>query len=661
MNNKKNNSFSNKWLYLFLIPLISLLILIVWLITSFGINNKSNTNSWTMEKYYNKSEVPTKTSKRRNNEIFWDEETEISFISYEKSNNKLWFNKKELSTFVDEFKKVITYGPEINLLNAVVFDDPDITDPGAYGLYVSLPREIHVNTSRFNQFNLTLKEKIDLVMPTLFHEYMHHWANIYVNNGLISKIDKNSNEDILYTYNDSTSKQLWDGKYVNNFIKLLNYDKDWIPPKKYLNKKGHATRYFNIKNIFDYSNYNEDLYFGYKTLKENSFSKLPKISDDTEVIFDDKFDLWLQNKTSYDLKSLKYYYSMTELLPREWLKVAYQLPFDNITKNGNEYSDNIDFKRMEGYKNVWYKSGMLGLIIQQRNYNKFNPFHFGLKDNAHVGCYPKPKTYQLQDVKYFSFMNTFIDDWTRTTNLNINYLNGNIAFTDSFYPNNLFDNDYNNPPFDVKIEGNTEDFLKIQLEAMSYGKNIAQIFSRLDKYKWTSSKKGDTISYDSNFLNEFKIMGYLENKKVKNIVYYNSKNDEVRVPLRYTNNTFKSKKVIIQTKDERKSFWYPNDIFGKTYFPYITDSYIDINNVKSELFFWDDINNDNIIQDREKISGFTIPDYKIASTFNSSIYDSYSNTLNYEEKLKIISNSIILYKDENDNKKVKVKKLWAIS
>ncbi|UUD36779.1 Uncharacterised protein [Mycoplasmopsis californica] len=666
MNNPQNN-MKKKWIWLVVIPVLFIIFIPAVLVLSSHIfDRKNQTNSWKMQKYYHESEVPNLASKNANNALYWDQETQISFISYEKNNGKKWLEKEELALFAAEFKKVATYGPEIGLLNAIIIDDYDVIDANtAYGLYVTTAREIHINTDRFNKYTLSTKEKINLIMPTLFHEYMHHWANTYVNNGMLKKDDPNSQDNIVYENSDVKMPQIWDGKYVDGFVRLLNYDKEFHPPRTYLNEANHATKFFNLKNIFDYSNYENKLYYGYYTSKNKLF--LPEVSDDQIVTFDDKPDLFIQNKPLYYLHKLKYYYSMTELVPREWMKVAYQLPYDNITKRNDIindrtiYNDNIDFKPMPNTNNVWYKTGIYGLIVQHRpdkKNKKFSGSSFGVRDGmtkyAHPGHDPQPLNYEFDEIGYASYMNSFIDDWTRTTSISTNYLNGNISFDNvPFYPNNLFAGIYYTADDVNAITSTSKDFLALQLEAMSYGKMVSQIFNRLDYYEWTSTKKGDSISYSTGFFNEFKLMGYLPNKGIKHIVYYDDKNNEVRIPLRIMKNNFRAKKALILTKEQRDAFWLPSDIDETTYIPYLSDQYINAQNVYSPLFFWNDLNSDNIIQEGEKINKFSIPEYKYLSTFNSSMFESWSAATDEIQQAKILASAFVLYKDEKE-------RVWVI-
>lgn len=619
-------------------------------------NAFNGTSSWQMRKHYKAGTGEDKAPKRKPT-VWWDKDTQVTFLSYnQKSLGRPWFNLQELKRLVEVFKKTATYGPEIKMLNAVIFDDYDMIDASALGQYISSTREIYINTQNFENLEFETEDKIKLVMPTLFHEYMHHWANIYVNTGYYSKLDNKNVDNIYYEGDGGSLKQVWNKNYVDRFLNLLNYDKNWIPQARANNFNSIASNLFNLKGIFAYANYK-------KFLTENygiTDSKFNSISEDKSVRFSPN------DTIQYTLKQLKYYYSFTELVPREWTKVALDLGFKTEKvqgTNGQTFIDNVGYKKLKNNPNLEYKVGLYGLIIRTTSpwarpsslWNKSNPSNTVSQDSPFIKLHKEDKKtviYQIKGIKYQLITNTFIEDWARTRTVLLNSNDGSISFSNRlFFPNSIYGGEYVTNSGQIHIIDNkSEELLNLHLQSMGYGKRISQIFNKLDVYTWNKKDDGDYISYDSGSINNFKIMGYLPSRNYKEIHYTSISNRDVGVKLEYMPFTFRIKNKIVAT--DSNDFTYPADM--NTNLGYITKEYININAIdrSKPLWFWNDKNNNNIIDSDEHyaIDISDVPNVRQITSYNSMLYTNY--ILNND--ITPLINSYIIYID--NKKQIRIRK-----
>ncbi|MGP1451730.1 MAG: MYPU_1760 family metalloprotease [Metamycoplasmataceae bacterium] len=475
--------------------------------------------------------------------------------------NHFYLGKQGLKYLALQFHQKITFGNEVNFLKAININDFTILNNKVKGLYIPNIQEMFINSSSYAEKNLSIEDKVKAILPTIFHEYMHHWATCY------AEIASSKNNEIYNTYyfknndyNKSTStKNYWNPYFYKNFLSNLNYE-------IFDNSTEIDKELANYKFL---SNPNNQLSLSLKELFEAS-NKVEKGKIFRNKLFEHK-NYYFGNSYYLDSKNIPYYYSLAELIPREWQKIGY-VPYFNISK-----LDTKEVKDFENNKLLFSWSGT--------HFSKFNSYQ-----------------------RFEGFSNA--EDWAKTFDLGIGFehLKPKIIDTKDF-GSNLFEykNLYPNNPYGGKLfdpisfkEITYSPYVKklqeVMLNTMGYGKNISQIYSNIE-YEWKNN--GNVWINDKKLLNSIAFSGYLDNKlkEAKAIVIKNKKTNKYL--------TFNIKKQIIHNFGIRKSL-LSNEyekLDENKYTPYYTDfKFSEINETLGEkIGFWIDKNNDNKIEENEII------------------------------------------------------------
>lgn len=647
-------------------------------------NNKNKFQSFESRKYYSQEEFDAADLLDKNFVAYFDPDTTITFYSYKINDGEPFLDKEGLKELANYFKKIATFGPEVKMLNSIILDNRDIIGKNTLGQYVLQTREIYINTSTYDKLagsGVTNTEKVKMIMPTLFHEYMHHWAGCYASTGLPKEYDSRNIEDILYKPSGyDSSPQIWNKYFVNNFKNILNYDKEPFNgtskteyyPKEVNEKSPYGTvaiqNYMNLKNIFDYSNYGESL--NKKFITQKPFSNFKEGT---------KFAFNPQSQSYYrfsEPNQLSYFYSMTELVPREWTKAAFISPFKITSKQITQptgitktvYSDNAITKNYKDNSGRKYTAGAFGALVENPSFNQFsikneqfinqiNIFNSNVNKFYHDSS-PVEKFYDGKKEYQYS-TNSLIEDWRRTTETTFRFADKKISLNDTtFYPNNVFGGYYSSHSGDKPLTNKSKEFLNLYLEIMGYGKLISQIIPRFDKFSWIDS---NSINSNADMLNEFKILGYVPNKKFKALYYTNNSNQLIKVPLELLQINNKDIASTFRIKKEPIVGLYDDDFESKVLNPDIhhmlggTDiysystKYINYKNIKSqsEIFFWEDKNNDNVMTDEEKIYNVALPNHRSVSSFSGRNYEDYlSGNKSIQYKIVESSNGKAIFEKE---------------
>ncbi|WP_426461539.1 MYPU_1760 family metalloprotease [Mycoplasma hafezii] len=257
-----------------------------------------------------------------------DPETKIHFrdYSYKNENNKFYFylGKYGLVILANEFKNKIPYLNEVfdlNSINLNINSDLIIKNGKVNGYYQAETKTINLFTSKLFNLALTPMQIISYIMPTLFHEYIHHFASSYISNPDL--LNKDNSVNYLGRYQNK--------EFAEAFIDLFQYK----------NKKIESTgskninNYLSLSDLFSFANNNRQIKYDNEQLKKLYFNKMIK--------------------SSINRDKLKYIYSFDELIAREYTKYGFENYYSDLVEaQGNKLQS--DFFGIFDGKNYLYYS-----------------------------------------------------------------------------------------------------------------------------------------------------------------------------------------------------------------------------------------------------------------------------------------------------------------
>ncbi|TNK83168.1 hypothetical protein C4M93_02820, partial [Mycoplasmopsis pullorum] len=142
------------------------------------------------------------------------------FAYYDTDGNRRYLlGEKGLILLDYLFNQKVTFGPEVFSLNAININDFEIIGKQYNGFYVPNLREIFINAEAITDKGISIEVKCKFLINTIFHEYMHHWANEYAEIGLNFNNDQTSQKIISEKPN---LYNRWNKKFINNIKKILN-------------------------------------------------------------------------------------------------------------------------------------------------------------------------------------------------------------------------------------------------------------------------------------------------------------------------------------------------------------------------------------------------------------------------------------------------------
>ena len=316
--------------------------------------------------------------------------TEYPYGKDEKGNYLYFLGEKGLRMLSEEFLKRANFGPEINEISNVYINKywDNIDTKNLNGFYKPNTKEISLfienivksNKNAIQNFNnIKLEYKIEMILPTLVHEYTHHISNVYNDSGSIKDINYNKslfNKLAYYNPNFETIKKTFTSntKFLNEFKNALSYNDD------FLNKYAH-------KNLFPDLN---PLESGKPLFKDFSSAELFKIANSDPANPYDIEKLNLLNINRYYFNNSKYnplkftepinesridyLYSFEELVPRELMKMSYATSKKFINKYSNDLEGMLFFKKASGIYITAYGEDILrniSLMKKPFNYTDF--------------------------------------------------------------------------------------------------------------------------------------------------------------------------------------------------------------------------------------------------------------------------------------------------
>ncbi|AKA50014.1 hypothetical protein VO56_01985 [Mycoplasmopsis gallinacea] len=594
-----------------------------------------------VENYYKSADKFVKDAKNIDNQVYReyvDPVTKIKFVDFAYYEDEITETNEDgsittykipryllgeegLKLLATEFKRKIPFGPEVFALKEININNFFVSPPKTKGLYIQELQHIYLNGASLAEKGLDLFSIVKYMTTTLFHEYMHHWATFYAETG--KKSDQNTdlnNKDIktqqLLYYKDSSVSSLasghkhsltqyWNGYFSSNFKKLLNYDVD----KKALYNNPIKTTLrvspdLAENTLFTTLSLNEIWRLANEANTADITNKFTTV-DDTQLIYGVNQSDTNKPEIKFEigLNTIQYYFSLTELVPREYTKYAFESYFD-INDDNNAQKRDFYLKNNGSYVS-W--SGLYFTNLENR------------------------KTYN-----YLPSAN--VEDWWKTF-----YIKPSSQILKASkqrpaylaYPNNIFDAskfiDRNGNALEKeRTKNRSEEFYQLFLNTMGYGKEIAQIFSD-NKWKWGDSlnenhKYHTSIESEDAYTQDIKFIGYMPSKEYTGFAIIKSSGDIEVTPFEYQDTfSFFGKSKI----DTGASLWDPatrNDqirsrIYPKEkYYPYVTKDFIKLEN-NSVIALWKDLNQNGIYDAGDEIvhRELSIPTQRWVSTEKSSI------------------------------------------
>ncbi|QJR43872.1 MYPU_1760 family metalloprotease [Mycoplasma miroungirhinis] len=537
-------------------------------------------------------------------------------------------NENNLKYFLDQdgmkklayaFARKGGYGPEITELVRVNINKPNIKNThkkAANGLFIGSYEQIYLSTDslmftedkklrklRTPWYQVNNDIKIELILPTLIHEYMHHIAAIYAQSMIINDEfqDEFATDEIIDNLRIDESINL-DEKKIKEFGKTV-YNKKFLDDfKESLLFSDKYKEYKLEKNAFNDSKYTS-------IYKQYSASELFKRANylqtknnqwaNHDFSFNHDFKEWIQYVNPLKNDDLNYYFSFEELIPREFLKLSYipQKPYDQpFSQDGGYFGFDND-------PNTPFISSYT-------------------EDISHVlGIFTQNFTGEMQvyRTKLYGSDWVFNDTFTPTKNNKITQEEVQEILTYGNWIKNLL-NFFNsktlpNPQLRQKL------LYKAYLDLLGYGLPISQIssdnsFLDLISEKGYSPKNKNVQEKAKEAYNKLKIEGYINIKDAfKNNQFRKTflKNNHLIIDDGINKNILD---IIINEGNLRtKSNWRNSEQQGgqdlgpefvglnNFYFSYFTKQAIDIKKINLnkdiKISFWEDKNEDNKIQDDE--------------------------------------------------------------
>ncbi|EFF41693.1 MYPU_1760 family metalloprotease [Mycoplasmopsis alligatoris] len=537
----------------------------------------------------------------------------------ETKEKRFFLGNNGLIALAIEFRKKVTFGPEVYLIKTINVNDFRIITSDSKGIYIPINRSIYINTTWGIEKGLDIFSKIQLIIPTLFHEYMHHWASTYaevadnksekVFNIFTKKVqtptitlgpndEAKLNKDtvlakspyttpiVYYGNNSQHSVGYWNSYFVDNMYNLLNYDSrvvfNTIPNAiKYVDYRkypDYAFNYLSLNDIYVYANSDK------KNSLDGHYDRISEKFNSLKNVVFTSYNAFGDKNKGYTPNQIKYYYSMTELVPREWSKFTLQSGFNN--------QQPVSFKKAENSNNRWALSWS-GLYINTGNQLLFYP-------------------------------SSVADDWTKVYLMDISVVSKDHVGPYTAYHNSVvfpnatsslelsaWQNIWRSNENIYKVKNRDIAFYDNFLTTMGYGKTISQIMYE-NNTKWIDFKKGLIDTSESTF-QKIRLMGYLpSNTKYEGFVFENKDQTKQLAKFKISpfNDFFKGDKASLEKVLTN----------GMAFRSYITEQYVDFELVDKTkgIKYWDDKNNNGTYDNGEDVEGeITLPESRYVTTLAS--------------------------------------------
>ncbi|MGL5204834.1 MAG: MYPU_1760 family metalloprotease, partial [Metamycoplasmataceae bacterium] len=336
----------------------------------------------------------------------------------------------------------LQFGPEIESLKVIRFNNLSVLSRNVNGQYSPSTQEIDISIDHYlNEFkNINLKEKIELIFPTLFHEYGHHFSNTFITS--IAKNDpKNSRR--LYT------------KYYN----AVNISVFKNIPSVFLDEFEQALHY-NNSEMSNLLNNNSDDVSSIKSAREiynasNNINIKYNIEGDDYLGIDDYEFLneipFRRRDVSFPVNSDRYTYlfSIDELLTRKLQQITY---IDN--RNGTSIANNTTTFTGTEFSEGYSPSTMGSDISRNKSIEYVGNNNYDISEKLLLMDYPYGGRFHIKDGSIItvdptvqSLWNAYYDIGGYEYGISQIYMNNSSTLTSNSSRTPLSRNDFNNIKF----------------------------------------------------------------------------------------------------------------------------------------------------------------------------------------------------------------------
>jgi hypothetical protein len=213
------------------------------------------------------------------------------------TNGSFFFGVAGLKILNERIKTDLQFGPEIEDLKTITINNLSKLESNVNGQYNPFTQEISISISNLipNFQNIPSDEKVELIFQTIFHEYAHHFANVYITS--IATNDVRNSKKLFTLSRDRSVHKNISKKFLEAFEKSLHYsdnetnnllsqNRNQISNLTTARKLYEASNSANIKNSSsnnDYLNIGNDFYTDIPSKK--STRRFPINSDKYTYLF----------------------------------------------------------------------------------------------------------------------------------------------------------------------------------------------------------------------------------------------------------------------------------------------------------------------------------------------------------------------------------------
>ncbi|MGL5617652.1 MAG: MYPU_1760 family metalloprotease [Metamycoplasmataceae bacterium] len=320
----------------------------------------------------------------------------VTLIEHE-TNGYFFFGIDGLALINERIKTDLQFGPEIEALKTIRFNNLNVLSKNVNGQYSPSTLEVDISIDHLlPEFkNIPISEKIELVFPTIFHEYGHHFANTFITS--ITKNDSRNSRKLYTKYFNNTDKSIHKNvprAFLNKFEEALHYDDSEV--SNLLNIDNNDVS--SIKSAKEFYNLSNNISIKYN-IEGNDYLGIDEFEFQNKIPF-------RRVTASFPVNSNRYTYlfSIDELLTRKLQQITY---IDNRNENsianktttftGTEYNDGYSPSTMatdiSRNKSIKY-SGNNNYELSEKLLLMDYPYggHFHKKDGSIININPTVET-----------------------------------------------------------------------------------------------------------------------------------------------------------------------------------------------------------------------------------------------------------------------------
>lgn len=333
-----------------------------WFVASAIVNNFNNVNTG----------EPLQPGNKRIISLEKSQDVPVKLIEHE-SNGFFFFGVEGLELINKRIKSDLQFGPEIEFIKSIRINNLNILSRNVSGQYNPFTQEMEISISHLiSEFgNIPIDEKVELVFPTIFHEYGHHFANTYITS--IATNDSRNSKKLYSRFGNRSLHKNIPKQFLNEFEKALHYN-DTVANNLLSNNIHDISSKKTARSFYNESNSSR--------IKLNSegldFLEIDNFNMATEIPFKNKKILFPINSSRYT-----YLFSIDELLTRKLQQITY---IDRL--NGSSIANNSTTFTGTEFKNGFSPSTMGTDISRNKKIEWQNGSSYTISEKLELMDYP---------------------------------------------------------------------------------------------------------------------------------------------------------------------------------------------------------------------------------------------------------------------------------